>query len=116
MTRRRRARREDLGLSTAEFAVLRRLDTPEKIQDFLFRLKQNFEPNGDSCRPVRVVLRERNAHCIEGAMFASAEYRRFGLPVVTTHNAGGRNWFFSNGYVIFCDDDVAAVVPHPRRR
>ena len=55
---RRRARREDLGLTRAEFAVLRRLRTPEKIQDFLFRLKQNFEPKGDTCRPVRMVLRE----------------------------------------------------------
>jgi len=80
VNRRRRARREDLGLTKAEFAVLRRLDTPEKIQDFLFRLKQNFEPNGDSCRPVRVVLRERNAHCIEGAMLAAAALWIHGEP------------------------------------
>ena len=78
--RRRRARREDLGLTKAEFAVLRRLDTPEKIQDFLFRLKQNFEPNGDSCRPVRVVLRAKNAHCIEGAMLAAAALWIHGEP------------------------------------
>jgi hypothetical protein len=70
--RRRRARREDLGLTPAEFAVLRRLDAPHKIQAFLTALRQNFEPNGDSCRPVHVVLRERSAHCIEGAMLAAA--------------------------------------------
>ncbi len=62
--RKRFARREALGLAPAEFAVLRRLDTPEKIQRFLFGLRQNFEPDGDTCRPVRVVLRARNAHCI----------------------------------------------------
>ena len=62
MNRRRRARREDLGLTKAEFAVLRRLDTPEKIQDFLFRLKQNFEPNGDSCRPVRPCRTRRTSY------------------------------------------------------
>lgn len=78
--RRRRARREDLGLTRAEFAVLRRLDTPQKIQDYLFRLKQNFEPDGDSCRPVRVVLREKNAHCIEGAMLAAAALWIHGEP------------------------------------
>ncbi len=80
MSRRRTARREDLGLSKAEFAVLRRLDTPAKIQDYVFRLKQNFEPDGDSCRPVRVVLRERNAHCIEGAMLAAAALWVHGEP------------------------------------
>jgi len=70
-TRKRYARCDDLGLSKAEFAVLRRLDAPEKVQTFLFGLKQNFEPNGDTCRPVRVILRQRNAHCIEGAMLAA---------------------------------------------
>jgi hypothetical protein len=79
-TRRRAARREDLGLTKAEFAVLRRLDTPRKIQAFLYGLRQNFEPGGDTCRPVRVVLRERNAHCIEGAMLAAAALWVHGEP------------------------------------
>jgi len=70
--KRRRARREDLGLRASEFAVLRRLNTPHKIQAFLTALRQNFEPDGDSCRPVRVVLRSRSAHCIEAAMLAAA--------------------------------------------
>ncbi len=77
---RRCARREDLGLSKAEFAVLRRLDTPRKIQHFLFELKQNFEPDGDTCRPVRTILRERNAHCIEGAMLAACALWVHGEP------------------------------------
>ena len=80
MARKRFARREDLGLSKAEFAVLRRLDAPAKIQSYLFHLKQNFEPNGDTCRPVRVVLREKNAHCIEGAMLAAAALWVHGEP------------------------------------
>src|SRR4051794_36110325 len=71
MPMRRFAKREDLGLSKAEFALLRRLDTPKKIQSFLYRLGQNFEPDGDSCRTVRTVLRTRTAHCIEGAMLAA---------------------------------------------
>lgn len=78
--RRRRARREDLGLTPAEFAVLRRLATPQKIQAFLTAMPQNFEPNGDSCRPVRVVLRERSAHCIEAAMVAAAALWVHGEP------------------------------------
>lgn len=78
--RRRRARREDLGLSTAEFAVLRRLDTPHKIQAFITALRQNFEPDGDNCRPVRMVLRSHSAHCIEAAMLAAAALWVHGEP------------------------------------
>jgi hypothetical protein len=78
--RRRTARREDLGLTPAEFAVLRRLDTPRKIQAFLYDLKQNFEPRGDTCNGVREVLRARRAHCIEGAMLAAAALWAHGEP------------------------------------
>ena len=80
MARRRVARREDLGLTPAEFAVLRRLDRPRKIQDYLYRLRQNFEPGGDTCRPVRTVLRTGNAHCIEGAMLAACAFWVHGEP------------------------------------
>jgi hypothetical protein len=80
MRKKRYARREDLGLTPAEFAVLRRLDTPQKIQAFLYGLKQNFEVGGDTCRPVRHVLRHRAAHCIEGAMLAACALWVHGEP------------------------------------
>jgi len=78
--KRKFARREELGLTRAEFAVLRRLDSPQKIQQFLFGLRQNFEPDGDTCHPVRTVLRTRRAHCIEGAMLAAAALWVHGEP------------------------------------
>lgn len=78
--RRRFARREDLGLTPGEFAVLRRLDTPQKVHDFLFRLDQNFEVDGETCRTVREVLRTRKAHCIEGAMLAACAFWIHGEP------------------------------------
>ena len=65
------ARREHLGLTKAEYAVLQRLDTPQRVQAFLYGLKQNFEVGGGTCRPVREVLRSESAHCIEGAMLAA---------------------------------------------
>lgn len=80
MRRKRVARREDLGLTPAEFAVLRRLDTPRKIQEFLYGLRQNFEVDGDTCRTVRAVLRLRAAHCIEGAMLAACALWVHGEP------------------------------------
>jgi hypothetical protein len=78
--RKRFARREDLGLTQAEFAVLRRLSTPEKIQDFLNALPANFEIGGETCMSVREVLRRRRAHCIEGAMLAACALWVHGEP------------------------------------
>ena len=78
--RKRFARCEDLGLTRAEFAVLRRLSTPEKIQDFLNALPANFEIGGQTCMAVREVLRRRRAHCIEGAMLAACALWVHGEP------------------------------------
>jgi len=76
----KKASRETLGLTPGEFAVLRRLRTPEKIQAFLYGLKQNFEPDGDTCNSVRTVLKHRRAHCIEGAMLAACALWIHGEP------------------------------------
>jgi hypothetical protein len=75
-----RATRATLGLSRGELAVLQRLRTPEKAQEFVYELKQNFEPNGDTCNSIRVVLRSRRAHCIEGAMVAACALWLNGEP------------------------------------
>ena len=44
------ASRRTLGLTTEEYALLRRLDTPTRIQDFLYRLQQNFESGIEKAR------------------------------------------------------------------
>jgi hypothetical protein len=63
-----------------EFAVLKKLDSPEKIQDFLDTIKINFEKNGDTSRSPLTVLRRREAHCIEGALLAAAALWYHGQP------------------------------------
>src|SRR5690242_9247327 len=80
MAAKRFARESDLGLTKEQFALLRRLDTPQKIQAYLHDLRQNFEPDGDTCRPVGAVLRSGRAHCIEGAMLAAAALWVHGEP------------------------------------
>jgi hypothetical protein len=80
MLRQRFARREDLGLTPAEFGVLRRLDSARKIQHFVYGLSQNFELGGETCLTVREVLRTRRAHCIEGAMLAACAFWVHGEP------------------------------------
>lgn len=62
------------GLNQKETSVFKRLNTPKKIQDFLEKLPINFEPKGDTLMSPRRVLRERTAHCIEGALFAAAVF------------------------------------------
>ena len=79
-TPKRRATIDELGLTKAEFAVLRRLSTPEKIQKYLLAMNQNFELKGDSCASVRMVLRDKHAHCIEGAFIAAAALWIHGEP------------------------------------
>jgi hypothetical protein len=65
----------------AERAVFRRLNTPEKIQHFLDHdVAYNKEPDGPTCGSPRRVLRERKAHCMEGALFGAAALRMLGYP------------------------------------
>ncbi|HYE74719.1 MAG TPA: hypothetical protein VEF04_15375 [Blastocatellia bacterium] len=64
------------GLNKDEFALLRRLKTPEKIQRFLDEdLGYNKERDGPTCRGPRRVIRDGIAHCAEGAFFAAAALR-----------------------------------------
>lgn len=67
----RRARRPDLDLSRREFDTLKRLGTPHRIQEYLNGIKANFEPHGDTVLSVREVLKQRRAHCIEGALLGA---------------------------------------------
>ncbi|MGA2588539.1 MAG: hypothetical protein ABSH32_01365 [Bryobacteraceae bacterium] len=69
------------GFRPDELAVLRGLKTPQKIQSFLDSgIGYNKEPQGPTCRSPRLVLRDRLAHCLEGALFAAAALRVHGFP------------------------------------
>jgi hypothetical protein len=83
--RRRFARQEDLGLSRAQFASLQRLDSPHRIQTFLNAIPINHEIGGETVLSVREVLRQRRAHCIEGAMVAAAALWVHGEPPLVMH-------------------------------
>ncbi len=61
----------------AELAVLDRLTDPTRIQGFLDRLPYSADP---IYRCPRSVLRDRRAHCFDGALFAAAALRRLGYP------------------------------------
>lgn len=68
------------GLTRAETRVLRGLSTPAKVQRYLDDLTYNVEPHGDTVRSPRRVMRDRTAHCAEGAFLAAAAFRLHGRP------------------------------------
>lgn len=60
------------SFTPAELRKLRSLNTPEKIQRFLDELPYH---HADTSWSPRRVLRERTAHCLEGALLAAAALR-----------------------------------------
>ncbi len=81
------------NLTTTETRLLKKLNTPRKIQDFLETFPINFEPTGDTCRSPRRVLQERTAHCIEGAMLAALAMRVNGeRPLVVDLTASAHDF------------------------
>jgi hypothetical protein len=82
---RRYARREDLGLTAREFAVLQGLASPQRIQAWLNRITINHELDGETVLSAREVLRQKRAHCIEGAFLAAAALWVQGEPPLVMH-------------------------------
>jgi hypothetical protein len=60
------------GLDRTELRILKRLNTPVKIQDYLETIPYSFDDDNDMLRSPRRVMREQSAHCIEGALLAAA--------------------------------------------
>lgn len=85
------------GFGVEERKVFRRLRTPAAIQEFLDEeVKYNNGPT--TFRSPRRVLRDRLAHCLEGAMFAAAALEQLGYPPLVVDLAAVRD-----------DDHVIAV-------
>lgn len=66
-----------------EQKILKTLNTPAKIQDFVNKLVFRIEGANETCLSPRGVLRERKAQCVEGAVFAAAVLKFHGYrPLV----------------------------------
>ncbi|MFA6018105.1 MAG: transglutaminase-like domain-containing protein [Patescibacteria group bacterium] len=61
-----------------EIKILRSLSTPAKIQDFVNTLRFRIVGKNETCHSPRIVLRNREAQCVEGAVFAAAALRFHG--------------------------------------
>jgi len=65
-------------LTATEARTLRKLSSPQKIQDFLDKIPINLELDGNTYMSPRRTLRTRKAHCLEGALLAAAAYAYHG--------------------------------------
>ncbi len=71
-----------------ERELLASLSTPRLIQDFLDRTEYSSEP---VYRSPRSVIRDMKAHCVDGALFASAAMRFHGRPALVMELAAVRD-------------------------
>ena len=95
----------DFGLERRELSIIKRLPSPEKIQRFLdYDIGYNKEIDGETCRSPRRVLRDRIAHCAEGAFFAAAALRVHGHEPLIVDLSAVRD-----------DDHLLAVFKEHRR-
>jgi hypothetical protein len=91
-----------MSLTREERSVYGRLKTPEQIQRFLDEeVAYNKEPDGPTSRGPRWVIRERQGHCMEGALFAAAALRVHGHPPLLLDLEAVRD-----------DDHVLAIFQH----
>jgi len=51
--------------------MIKKLNTPGKVQDFLDSLKFNFEEKGETLKSPLFTLRAKKAHCFEGALLGA---------------------------------------------
>ena len=73
------------GLDFRERTLLARLATPERIQAFVDAIPANHETRGETVLSVREVLRQRRAHCIEGAFVAACALWIHHRPPLVMH-------------------------------
>ena len=81
-----------LSFTKKEIALMQKLNTPAKVQDFLNGLNFNFEEpastqggEGDTLKSPILTLRARKAHCIEGAILGAYILSLHGFPPLVLH-------------------------------
>jgi len=70
----------EIGLTREMTTQLTGLRTPQRIQDFITGLRWNYQSDGPTALSVVGVLRQGQAHCIEGAFVAACALWLNGYP------------------------------------
>lgn len=74
-----------MDFTKQELALIKKLNTPAKIQDFLNQIPFNFEPNGETLKSPLFTLRDNRAHCFEGALLGAYILSRQGFKPLVLH-------------------------------
>ena len=74
-----------ISFNKKEITLIKKLNTPAKIQDFLNNLRFNFEENEETLKSPVMVLRTKSAHCIEGAILGAHILSMHGFPPLVLH-------------------------------
>jgi len=83
-----------LKFTKKEIALMKKLNTPAKVQDFLNSLKFNFEEDGiQTLKSPIMVLRTKSAHCIEGAILGAYILFLHGFKPLILHLQTTKNDF-----------------------
>jgi hypothetical protein len=57
-------------LGQEDIKIIKNLNTPHKVQNFLDQIPFDFEEEGESYHSPKIVIKKNKAHCFEGALFA----------------------------------------------
>ncbi len=68
-----------------EKELIKKLNTPAKLQDFLNGFQFNFEEKGEMLKSPLFTLREKNAHCLEGALLGAYILKEHGFKPYLMH-------------------------------
>lgn len=74
------AARARAAFTSAEQKIVAARNTPLKVQRWLDGLRYNREPNGETIRTFREVVRRGEAHCLEAALSAATILEQHGYP------------------------------------
>ena len=84
-----------LEFTKKEKALMKKLNTPAKVQDFLDSLRFNFEKQGkktvETCKSPVMVLRTGSAHCLEGALLGAYILSLHDFPPLVLHQRAVRD-------------------------
>lgn len=74
-----------LGFTEQEMSLIKKLNTPVKMQDYLNSLHFNFENKGETLKSPLFVMRDGRAHCFEGALLGAYLLSLHGFPPLVLH-------------------------------
>ncbi|OGI89780.1 hypothetical protein A2911_00780 [Candidatus Nomurabacteria bacterium RIFCSPLOWO2_01_FULL_40_15] len=68
-----------------EKALMKKLNTPSRVQDFLSGVPFNFEKRGETLKSPMMTLRTKSAHCFEGALLGAYILSLHGFTPLILH-------------------------------